>query len=193
MPFDPNVPANNAALNSAQIRNQLTALKTLIDGVPAGPPGPQGPAGPQGAQGVQGPAGATGAQGGAGISTPIGGLCAWLKSFPNTPALQAEFAECNGQVLDDVASPYHGTTIPNLNGVGGGAQRFLRGASASGGTGGNDSHTHTIQDIDTDHGHYTSVNNSSSDVTVLVPGSYTTEPSDSLPSYYEVVWVMRVK
>ena len=172
------------------MRGQLNALKALIDAVPAGPAGPQGPTGPQGAQG---PAGATGSTGAMGISVPIGGLSPWLKSFPNTPPLQPEYVECNGQVLDDVASPYHGATIPNINGAGGGTQRFLRGATASGGTGGNDVHAHPMQDLDGDHGHFTSVTNSSNDVNVLVPGTYTTQDGDSLPSYYEVVWVMRIK
>ena len=208
MPFDPNLPAHRTRIVSAELRNQFNGLKALIDAVPAGPPGPQGPAGPAGAMGPQGPQGIAGAQGPqgvagpqgvqgpagvAGISVPIGGLAAWLKNFPNTPALGAQFVECNGQVLNDVASPYHGTAIPNLNGVSGGAQRFLRGASVSGGTGGADEHSHTMQAIDTDHGNITSVSNSSGDVSVVVPGSYSTEPAPSLPSYYEVVWVMRIK
>ena len=181
------------------MRNQLNALKTLIDAAPAGPPGPQGIQGATGAtgpQGLQGPAGATGATGApgiAGISVPIGGVCAWMKSFPNTPVLPGEFVECNGQALDDVASPYHGVAIPNLNGISGGGQRFLRGATASGGTGGAEEHSHTMQAIDLDHGNIASVSNSSGDVSVVVPGSYSTEPGASLPSYYEVVWVMRVK
>src|SRR4051794_39453480 len=70
-------------------------------------------------------------------SAPVGSLAAWLKSFPNTPALLASWAECNGQVLTDAASPYNGQALPDLNGAGG-PQRFLRGAVASGGTGGGD-------------------------------------------------------
>lgn len=51
MPFDPTKPATNSPLSSAEMRNQLTSLKALIDGIPAGPPGPQGPEGPQGPPG----------------------------------------------------------------------------------------------------------------------------------------------
>ncbi len=196
--FDPNYPANNTPATALGMRNQLNALKALVD---AGVPGPQGPAGPQGAQGIQGatgaqgpqgPAGAagtTGAQGPAGISIAIGGVYAWMKNLPGVPALGSEFAECNGQVLSDPGSPLDGITLPDLNN----AQRFLRGATTSGGTGGNDAHTHTLQALDGDHGNFISVTDTSDDVSVLVPGSYSTEAGDSLPSYYEVVWVMRVK
>jgi len=50
-----------------------------------------------------------------------------------------------------------------------------------------------LQALDSDHGNFTSVTNSSNDASALVPGSYTTDLGPSLPSYYEVVWVMRVK
>ncbi|KKK85413.1 hypothetical protein LCGC14_2773530, partial [marine sediment metagenome] len=78
------------------------------------------------------------------LMPPIGSVLAWMKSFPNTPALPSGWVECNGQVLDDAASVYDGETIPNLNV----ADRFLRGNSTSGGTGGatsiNINHRHTI-------------------------------------------------
>jgi hypothetical protein len=124
-----------------------------------------------------------------GISVPIGGVVAWMKTLASVPAFPSEFVECNGQVLSDAGSPLNGITLPDLNN----AQRFLRGASASGGTGGADEHTHQMQDLDGDHGHFTSVSTSTTDVTALIPGSYTTQSGSSLPSYYEVVWVMRVK
>ena len=77
------------------------------------------------------------------LMPPIGSVLAWMKSFPNTPALPSGWVECNGQVLDDAESVYDGETIPDLNV----ADRFLRGNSTSGGTGGsttiNISHAHT--------------------------------------------------
>jgi hypothetical protein len=196
MAFDPTLPGNLSVIDAEELRNQFNGLKALIDAVPAGP---QGPAGPSGATGAQGPAGATGATGAtgpagaAGISVPVGGVCAWMKDLSGVPALPSEFVECNGQVLSDAGSPLNGVTIPNLNGASGGAQRFLRGASVSGGTGGNEWHSHQMQDLDGDHGHFTSVSTSSNDVNALVPGTYITQDGDSLPSYYDVVWVMRVK
>jgi len=193
MAFDPSKPADHSEIDAAELRNQFNALKALIDSLPAGAPGPQGPAGVTGATGAQGPQGIQGPAGAAGLSIAIGGVYAWMKNLPGVPALGSEFVECNGQVLNDAGSPLDGVALPNLNGASGGARRFLRGAMTSGGTGGSDSHTHQMQDLDGDHGHFTSVSNSSNDVTVLMPGSYVTQDGDSLPGYYEVVWVMRVK
>src|SRR4051794_40465722 len=70
-------------------------------------------------------------------AAPIGSVKAWLKNFPGVPALTAQWAECNGQVLSDAQSPLNGQMLPDLNG-GSGIQRFLRGAMMSGGTGGSD-------------------------------------------------------
>ena len=61
-------------------------------------------------------------------SVPVGGIVAWNKSMSGTPALSDGWAECNGQVLDDPASPYHGQSVPDLNGQG----RILYGGSTSG-------------------------------------------------------------
>jgi hypothetical protein len=44
MAFDPTKPQNGTDLDAVEIRDQLNALKALIDAVPAGPAGPQGPA-----------------------------------------------------------------------------------------------------------------------------------------------------
>jgi len=63
---------------------------------------------------------------------PIGSVIAWLKSYTNTPSLPAGWVECDGTVLSDTNSPYHGQTLPNLNGN----NRFLRGNNSSGSTGG---------------------------------------------------------
>jgi hypothetical protein len=54
MAFDPNLPANNSQVSSAELRSQFTGLKALIDAVPAGPQGPPGPAGPAGPAGQPG-------------------------------------------------------------------------------------------------------------------------------------------
>ena len=43
--FDPTFPQENTPIDAAPMREQLNALKALIDAVPAGPPGPQGPPG----------------------------------------------------------------------------------------------------------------------------------------------------
>ena len=82
-------------------------------------------------------------------------------------------------MLNDAGSAFHGQNLPDLNGASG-PQRFLRGASASGGTGGSDEHTHNVDD--------------NAGTRVIQQGSdFGVDPSSSLPSYYEVVHVMRVK
>lgn len=137
----------------------------------AGTTGPVGPAGPVGATG------ATGANAAPGLSVPIGGVVAWMKDLTGTPALSAEYAECNGQMLTDAASPYDGALLPDLNG----AQRFLRGSNASGGTGGQDVFPTRFAD--------------NANVGIIFNA---VTPDDApgatpLPPYYSVVWVMRVK
>ncbi|MCE5217807.1 hypothetical protein LLH03_12355 [bacterium] len=62
------------------------------------------------------------------MSVPIGTIVAWHKNLTGCPALPAGWVECNGGTLDNPDSPYHGQTIPNLNGD----KRFLRGSTVSG-------------------------------------------------------------
>jgi hypothetical protein len=103
---------------------------------------------------------------------PVGAVIAWLKSYPNTPALPHGWVECNGQTLNDPDSVYNGQTIPNLNGQ----NRFLRGATTSGSTGGSETHSHG----GTKRGSgYSTV------------AANTTQ--NHLPPYMNVVWIMRVK
>ncbi len=73
--------------------------------------------------------------GGSGNQVPLGTIMAWHKSFTNTPAIPDGWVECDGQPLDDPASPYHGQTIPNLNDPQNGWNSngsFLRGGTTSG-------------------------------------------------------------
>ena len=120
---------------------------------------------------------------GAGTTTnfivPIGAVLAWLKSYTNTPSLPANFVECNGQTLSDATSPYNGQTIPDLNGD----NRFLRGNSTSGGTGGSETHTHTVSGTASASGGFAEYRLT----------SLTTGATSTLPTYYGVVWVMRIK
>ena len=119
---------------------------------------------------------------------PVGGVVAWMKAFPNTPALPDCFVECNGQILDDAGSLYNGQVIPNLNGNGG-TKRFLRGSTTSGSTGGSETHTHTGT-TDSKSG---SSGGGGGGVDIAHNHSFITNATSTLPSYYEVVWIMRVK
>ncbi len=194
------VPGSFAAgqvIRAADINANFSALQTAVNdndtrltnmaALATGPQGPQGPAGP------------TGSQGAAGISTPIGGVVAWLKSLPGAPALPAEFVECNGQVLADPLSPFNGLTLPDLNG----GQRYLRGSSTSGTLVGGDTHTHTFTSgtadstlfltggAQTNGPFVTGLGPTGVNSMLAVKGTNSTE--SSLPASYEVVWVLRVK
>lgn len=109
----------------------------------------------------------------------------------STPYLPDGYVECNGQVLSDSDSPFDGDTIPDLNAVAGSDQRFLRGASESTGTGGSDNHSHTI-------GGPSGTSNVDATGAFSVASSNhehggNTGQTSTLPKYYEVVWIMRVK
>lgn len=115
------------------------------------------------------------------FTPPIGAVLAWMKSLPGMPALPDGWVECNGQTLADATSPLNGQVIPALNGTTDANKRFLRGASTSGGTGGAPSSSHSHGTIGTDIGSARTVGNTA---TAEVP---------TIPPYYEVVWIIRVK
>ena len=120
---------------------------------------------------------------------PLGAVVAWLKSFPNVPTnLPAGWVECKGQTLTDSQSPLNGQQIPDLNGVSGNTRRFLRGAQTSGGQGGSDTHSHSVAPPGTHPW-----NNSGTQSDGWSGGSVVSGVGSSLPTYYEVVWIMRVK
>jgi len=109
---------------------------------------------------------------------PIGAVVAWLKSMTNTPPLTRGWVECNGQVISDEESPYHGTAVPDLNGNRG-PPRFLRGSATGGDAGGAEKHS---------HGSYRSQKYGQQRIPVMVPS-----PAENLPPYYGVVWIIRIK
>jgi hypothetical protein len=110
------------------------------------------------------------------VFMPIGSIVAWDKSLTGTPSLPAGWVECDGSVLSDSESPLNGQTIPSLNAT----NKFLRGSTTSGGTGGADSHSHTISTAPVSTG--------------AVTAYYSPTGSNSnLPEYYSIVWIMRVK
>lgn len=138
--------------------------------------------------------------------SPIGSVLAWLKDYTNTPALPYGWVECDGGVLSDGDSVYDGQVIPDLNG----GNRFLRGNSTSGGTGGSEtaSHDHIApvglessnMNINAKYGdtivgsvtNSTVGRDSSGTGTSTLSKTSTTAPNNK-PPYYEVVWIMRVK
>jgi hypothetical protein len=103
---------------------------------------------------------------------PIGCVLPWLKSLEGTPDLPPCWLEANGQTVGDQASPYYGRELPNLNGVSKAPQRFLRGAPASGGVGGVEGPPQPPSSTRKTQG---------------------TGLAGTLPPYYEVVYVIRIK
>jgi len=128
-------------------------------------------------------------------TVPVGGVVAWLKSYTNTPALSSWFVECNGQTLSDAASVYNGQVIPNLNGSSS-TKRFLRGSTTSGTTGGSETHSHTGT-TSTESALANADTNGDGSQISFASGchthTFTTSSESTLPSYYEVLWIMRVK
>ncbi len=151
---------------------------------------------------------------------PIGSIIAWHKDFSNTPSLPYGWVECNGQTLNDPASPYHNQVIPNLNGDPNGANSpglsekvgmFLRGGTTSG-TGQNDAfqgHKHNLSsdavngNLQIDNNGVFNQNNanyilSSATISVENPTSDGTNgtprtSNETRPKNMSVVWIMRVK
>ena len=127
---------------------------------------------------------------------PIGSVLPWLKSYTNTPTLPDKFVECNGQTLSDADSPFNGQVIPNLNNE----NRFLRGNTVSGDTGGNDSHTltHAHNMVTTGSGPSGKMMGGNTTSQYYEPRTNTSLHSgtvtfDNKPPYMNVVWFMRIK
>ena len=124
---------------------------------------------------------------------PIGCVVAWLKSFPNCPALSSNFVECNGQTLNDAGSVFNTKTIPDLNGNSN-PNRYLRGATTSGATGGTVCHSHTAcGTLCTSVGAFNTSGGSVCALTGAAIGFIFVNSATVEPPYYTVTWIMRVK
>lgn len=95
----------------------------------------------------------------------------------------SQFALCDGSTISDSESPLDGQTLPDLNGQ----NRYLRGNTTSGGTGGtNSSHNHTYGTWPTDGG--------GSGGSVGTPAADLDYVAATVqPPYFEVQWYMRIK
>ena len=181
MAFDPNIPAAHTRIKAGEMRAQFNALKALIDALTTQVAALQAQVSAYNAQFV-----AIGVQLNALAElVPVGAVIAWVNgALAGVPALPANFAECNGQVLNDAESPFDGQTLPDMNNT----KRFLRGASISGNSGGAETHSHDVDLSGTSAG-----DPGASGGSTVPWGTYVTSESSLLPPYYEVVYVMRVK
>lgn len=156
------------------------------------------------------------------VGVPIGTIQAWDKNLDGTPELKDGWVECNGQLIEDTASPYNGKNVPDLNGENG-MRRFLQGSDRTGEIGGDTSHNHIWISWDVyedDHfgynangeevkykyssnGEYSSTSGTASqqlpplsdnrlDKTRPRDYHYTNNAS-TLPPYYCIVWVIKIK
>lgn len=138
------------------------------------------------------------------VMAPIGSVVSWLKSFTNTPqTLPTGWVECDGAVLSDADSVYNGQTLPDLNGD----NSFLRGSSTSGSTGGTETHQHETPFSgqsgffrwDQSGAVFGTGGNVSTDRHIVAGASsvnlasHLVSSENTLPTYYEVVWIMRIK
>ena len=116
---------------------------------------------------------------------PIGAIIAWNKTMNNMPALPDGWLECNGQQINDHDSPLYGQYTPNINSSG--TQKFLRGSTSSGATGGSESFSWSHYHGHIQNGGYLDsyYRGASTDVQGFT--------MDLKPPYYEVVWIIRIK
>ena len=124
-----------------------------------------------------------------------------------TPKLPDGWLEVNGQTVSDADSPYNGQALPDLNGESG-TNRFLRGSTTSGTEDGSETHNHQWANTGSSNGVATEgtgfdkfdkswdSSGNSKDLDAdhsYLKGEYWTTKVSTLPSYYEVVWIMRIK
>ena len=126
------------------------------------------------------------------VYVPIGTVIPWAKSISGTPSLSSYWAECNGQTITDSDSPFNGQALPNLNGN----NNFLRGATASGATGGAATHVHAISGT-TGAAVNASTAGTSNNIAPSASHTHTYSGAfaagNSLPAYYSVVFIIRIK
>ena len=124
---------------------------------------------------------------------PIGSVVAWLKSYANTPqTLPDGWVECDGSVINDSDSPYNGQAAPLLND----SNMFLRGSDTSGGSAVNETHNHGfLSDGEGGGGGAASTFGPNNEFNHATGNNFdlTNETVSSLPTYYEVVWIFRIK
>jgi hypothetical protein len=112
---------------------------------------------------------------------PIGGIVAWCKTFvaeTSASVLIPNFQECDGAEITDSDSPMHGMNIPNLVSV------FLLGNVVSGATGGASLSSTNLPLRNAD----AASDGSGGGYKINGQGTVST-----IPPYYTVVWVMRIK
>ena len=115
---------------------------------------------------------------------PVGSIVAWAKNITGCPSLPAGWAECNGGAI--TSGPMNGQSLPDLNSAG--QKRFLRGSTTSGTAGGSVGHIHSMSMLSM----FLEVGSGQPLSYPLLTGVGGVSYASHLPSYYEVVFVMKV-
>lgn len=114
---------------------------------------------------------------------PIGSIIAYhISSGLSTGTIPTGWLDCNGQTISDADSPMNGQAVPNLNGSTEATKLFLKGSTTSGGTGGTTEHSHSYSAS----GHMDPGTNSYRAVNGINNAS-------TIPPYFEVRWIIRIK
>ena len=119
---------------------------------------------------------------------PVGAIFAWAKSLSGVPPLPEGWVECNGQTIDDPESPLNGVTLPDLNS----SNRFLRGNTSSGSTGGASTADHDHQ-IYPHSGTYGQSSGPTEYVVISMVSATTYTAPGIQPPFYDVVWIVKIK
>lgn len=127
------------------------------------------------------------------VTPPIGSVMPWLGSMTGTPALPDGWARCDGQVLDDFDSPYDQTTLPDLNGAVDGIPKFLMGGATSGTASGSATHDHTYTNLVQAASSEAQAAGAATGIYGLKSDTPNIDGASSLPPYFTVVWIMRIK
>ena len=106
----------------------------------------------------------------------------------------SNWVECNGQTIDDSTSP-HGAALPSLNTD----QYFLRGHISSRATEGSLTHQHVLSNVPTNTNSFSATACQDNPTLDMAGNGHTheltgnTEPEATPPSYFQVVWIIRIK
>lgn len=137
------------------------------------------------------------------IEVPVGTLSFWAKNFPGVPALDDDWLECDGSIINDPESPMDGETLPDLNGD----SRFLRAQATSGAVGGEATHPLTLGELAAHTHEYVKGNittvvtaafgfsdkRTRTESTVDTSSTGSGQAHENRPPFYNAVVIMKIK
>lgn len=114
---------------------------------------------------------------------PVGSILPYHISWAGSNGtIPAGWKDCDGSQINDVDSPMNNQFVPALNGNSDSTKLFLKGNTTSGGTGGSTTHTHTY-----------SLSDYMNPTTNTYRAKMTFKTASTIPPYFEIRWIMRIK